>query len=271
MNVDKADLQEALITVGMPKDQAEKLAATTTDITFKSSGADCPYCDGDGWIHHINENGNRSCEKCQCRIAKEAVQRIKNSGLGTVLDAWTLDAFKTEQPYQQTMKDTAQRYAQHIQDGGDSWLYMGGQVGCGKSHLCTAVCGELLKTRFPVRYMRWVTASGDIKRHVNDPDAFSEILDPLKTAKILFVDDLFKMQHRPGDKPRPTDADVKIAFELFDYRYAERKPTIITSEWMLSDELMDIDAGTFSRVYEMAKGFLVEIAPEMRKNYRTKG
>lgn len=241
-----------------------------TTANSRSSGAEptCAVCGGDGWILH-EVDGYRSSEKCQCRLAQESERRIRNSGLSLVLDGWTFDAYKAAQPWQQTMKDTAQRYAQHILDGGTSWLYMGGQVGSGKSHLCTAVCGELLRTRFPVRYMRWVTDSGNLKGSVNDREAFSDAMDKWKDAKILYVDDLFKMGHRTGERPRPTDADIRVAFELFDYRYAERKPTIITSEWMLSTELMDIDAGTFSRMYEMSKGYLIEITPGKGKNWRT--
>lgn len=235
----------------------------------RSSDADaCAVCGGDGWILH-EDNGYRASEKCQCRMAQEAERRIRNSGLSLVLDGWTFDAFKVSAPYQKLMKDTAQRYARDILAGGSGWLYMGGQVGSGKSHLCTAVCGELLRTRFPVKYMRWVTDSGYLKGNVNERELFSDAMDKLKEAKILYVDDLFKMGHRSGERPKPTDADIRVAFELFDYRYAERKPTIITSEWMLSTELMDIDAGTFSRMYEMSKGYLVEITTGKGKNWRT--
>ena len=242
---------------------------TTASLKGSSDADACAVCGGDGWILHEDEDGYRSSEKCQCRIAQEAERRIRNSGLALVLDGWTFDAYKATQPWQTAMKETAMKYANSIQSGGNAWLYMGGQVGSGKSHLCTAVCGELLRTRFSVRYMRWVTDAGNLKGYVQDRDAFSDAMDKYKDARILYIDDLFKMGHRPGMRPQPTDADIRVAFELLDYRYAERKPTIITSEWLLSTELMDIDAGTFSRVYEMSKGYLVEIAPGKGKNWRT--
>jgi DNA replication protein DnaC len=268
--MEQSAILKAMLDMGMEPGQAGQTIAEMAMITATSKSSDanvCAVCGGDGWILH-EADGYRSSEKCQCRLAQEAERRIRNSGLSLVLDGWTFDAFKDEQPYQKTMKETALRYTKTILDGGNAWLYMGGQVGSGKSHLCTAVCGELLRTKYPVKYMRWVTDSGNLKGYVTDREAFSDAME-YKEAKVLYVDDLFKMQHWPGKRPRPTDADIRVAFELFDYRYAERKPTIITSEWMLSTELMDIDAGTFSRMYEMSKGYLVEIAPGKGKNWRT--
>jgi DNA replication protein DnaC len=263
------ELQATMIALGL--DPTRAMEVLTTIQSSPPSGADvCAVCGGDGWILHIDEHGYKQSEKCQCRLAQEAERRIRNSGLSLVLDGWTFDKFKTEQPYQVAMKETAMRYTQAVLDGESPWLFLGGQVGSGKSHLCTAVCGELLRIRYPVRYMRWVTDSGQLKGTVNDREAFSDAMDRWKDARILYVDDLFKAGHRPGDKPRPTDADIRIAFELFDYRYAERKPTIITSEWMLTTELMGIDQGTFSRMFEMAKGYLVEVTPGTGKNWRIK-
>ena len=263
------ELQATMTALGLDPTRAlEVLASMQTSPPLDADL--CAVCGGDGWILHVDENGYKMSEKCQCRLAQEAERRIRNSGLSLVIDGWTFDKYFGEQPFQQVMKDTAMRYTQAVLGGESPWLFMGGQVGSGKSHLCTAVCGELLRIKYPVRYMRWVTDSGQLKGNVNDREAFSEAMDKWKEAKILYVDDLFKMGHRPGDKPRPTDADIRIAFELFDYRYAERKPTIITSEWFLSTELMDIDPGTFSRVYEMCKGYLVEVTPGSGKNWRIK-
>lgn len=269
--MDQSAILQAMLAMGMEPAKAGQTIAEMAMITANSKPSDadtCAVCGGDGWILHEGQDGYRSSEKCQCRIAQEAERRIRNSGLSQVLDGWTFDAFKAEQPFQQMMKDTSLRYAKHIMDGGTSWLFMGGQVGSGKSHLCTAVCGELLKHGKSVRYMRWLTDVGHLKGIVNEREAFEEDIAKYKTAQVLYVDDLFKMQHLQGQRPRPTEADIKVAFELFDYRYADRKPTIITSEWFMP-ELMVVDAGTFSRMYEMVKGYLVEITPGKGKNWRT--
>lgn len=238
--------------------------------------SDCELCDGCGWIYHdtYNEEGVRIqsySEKCICRKRKENIQRMKNSGLGHVIEELTLDTFVAQEPWQKEMKQTAQKYLTQLQyrDATKPWLYLGGAVGCGKTHIATAVCGELLNQGLSVRYMQWLPESRRIKSDINEA-SLDEALDKYYRADILYIDDLFKQQRSHGAKPQPTDADVKIAFMLINDRYNSRKPTIITSEWFLSDDLMEIDEGTFSRIYERTKGgFLLEINPGEGKNYRT--
>ena len=56
-----------------------------------------------------------------------------------------------------------------------------------------------------------------------------------------------------------TEADIKIAFTILNARYIRNKPTIISSEWDLVDQLLEADEGVFSRVYERCKNHMVII------------
>ena len=219
----------------------------------------------DGWLRH-EVNGYWQSEKCRCLVAKEAERRVRNSGLSGLLDRWTFEAYTTAEPWQATMKETAEAFVKHVQDKGKGWLFLGGQVGSGKSHLCTAACGELLKSR-SVRYMQWATDSRKLKALSNDEGFFDEV-EPYLTADILYIDDLFKMQHKEGQQSRPTEADVRIAFEILNDRYILDKTTIISCEWLLTGDLMNADAGTFSRVYEKTRGYRCEVLPGAGRNYR---
>jgi hypothetical protein len=51
----------------------------------------------------------------------------------------------------------------------------------------------------------------------------------------------------------------------------ENKIVVISSEWLLTQELLAVDEGTFSRVYERSKGYRVEIKREEGRNYRIDG
>ena len=238
--------------------------------------SDCELCDGCGWIYHdtYNEQGIRIhsySEKCICRKRNENLRRMKNSGLGHILEEYTLEAFTTKEPWQKSMKQTAERYLTQLQftEATKPWLYLGGAVGCGKTHIATAICGKLLDAGLTVKYMQWLPESRRIKSEINEA-SLDETLEKYYRADVLYIDDLFKQQRNRGARPQPTDADVKIAFMIINNRYNSRKPTIITSEWFLSDDLMEIDEGTFSRIYERTKGgFLLEINPGPGKNYRT--
>lgn len=229
---------------------------------------ECAICGDDGWIVHV-EGDYKFSEKCRCRIVKEAEMRIRNSGLSHVLDSWTLDNFKTEKDYQRHMKDTVIRFIKAVKTGEKPWLFIGGAVGSGKSHLCTAACGELLRDRFNVRYFQWLTDARRMKGFAADPEEYEELLGRYSRMDVLYIDDLFKSKRNDKDGLNPSDADVRLAFELINGRYVEDKIMVISSEWLLTQELLDVDEGTFSRVYEKTTGYRIEIKRESGRNYRT--
>ena len=228
----------------------------------------CEQCDR-GWIRHT-EGDYSYAKKCDCLIAKETVHRFRRSGLGEALESCTFDSYKAEEPWQKAMKDTALRYTNHLKGKGEEWMFLGGTVGSGKSHLCTAVCGELMRSGRNVKYMQWVSESRRLKALVTDEEAFDDAIEKYRESDILYIDDLLKQQHQFGGIPKPTDADIRVVFEIINDRYNRRKPTIISSEWTLTKDLMDADPGAFSRIYERAKGFMCELTGA-DKNYRLKG
>lgn len=61
---------------------------------------------------------------------------------------------------------------------------------------------------------------------------------------------------------------IKIAFTIINARYLMNKPTIISSEWDLVNQLLPADEGVFSRVYERCKGNRLTIERKMENNYR---
>ena len=237
----------------------------TSEIPFEPK---CNICGDDGYIIRTNEDGQRYTEKCACKIAAESENRIRYSGLAHVLDTWTLDAFVVNEPWQERMKDTAVRFTEAVKAGQKPWFFIGGAVGSGKSHLCTAICGELLKTRFTVRYFQWLTDARKLKGYAAEPEEYEELLHRFNRANILYIDDLFKSKRNDGSGLNPSDADIKLAFELLNGRYVENKIVVISSEWLLTSDLMDIDEGTFSRVFEKTRGFRVEVKREKGRNFR---
>jgi DNA replication protein DnaC len=185
-----------------------------------------------------------------------------------VMDRLTFAAYKPQEPWQAKALDTVQRWVADVQAGGKPWLVALGAVGSGKTHLCTAACADLLNSGHGVRYMLWPEESRQLKACVTDAESFGELLYPLQKAEILYIDDLFKTQ-RGADTGRITPADIKVACELLDSRCRNNRPTIISSEWLM-DELLDMDEGVFSRVYQMSRGYKVQIARDKGRNIRLK-
>jgi DNA replication protein DnaC len=86
---------------------------------------------------------------------------------------------------------------------------------------------------------------------------------------VLYIDDLFKpVQDDTGERRQPNPGDIRLAFELLNFRYIHRDLiTIISSEWTI-DELQDIDPAIGGRVYQRSKDYCLTISREEYKNYR---
>ena len=196
--------------------------------------------------------------ECACMAKRRSLRHIQESGLYDLLEDYTFDKYKTPEPWQAAAKQKAQAY---LTDHAGKWFVACGTVGSGKSHLCTALCGAFLEAGKEVRYMRWRDDSTQIKAAVTDDYEYARLINPLKKADVLYIDDLFK-------GGQPTDADKKLAFEIIDYRYGKRSlPTIISGERTVN-ELLAIDEAVGSRVVERCKGYCITVTGN--KNWRLK-
>ena len=173
-----------------------------------------------------------------------------------------LKDFTVEQPWQEAMLAKAREYL--AQDkGGSAWFYAGGAVGSGKTFICTGIARELLHAGKQVVYMPWVTEAARIKSLANEQEQ-DEALRLFRTCEVLYIDDFFKPTTLQA---APTGADVRIAYDIINYRYNNLLPTIISSEKYLT-ELLDIDEATGSRIYERCRGNYINVRRGEGRNYR---
>ena len=141
------------------------------------------------------------------------------------------------------------------------WFYIGGAVGSGKTHICTAICNELLKKR-AVTYMPWREEAVKLKTIVNDI-SYQVEMDKLKKVDVLYIDDFLKT--KSGDQP--TGGDINIAFEIINYRYNNSLTTIISSERTIN-EVIKVDEATGSRIFQFAKEYGIDLGKDKAKNMR---
>ena len=191
---------------------------------------------------------------------------MKASGLEKSIKEYTFKRFDIHEPWQQMMYDMAGRYLKDgVKEG--RWLFIGGQPGCGKTHICTAVAGKLLYER-PLLYVIWPQVMKRLNAVVNDAEEFGQQMGRLQEIDVLYIDDLFKrVKDDSGSILPPTAAEVKRAFELLNYRYINRLPTIISCEWQIG-ELADIDEATGSRIAERSRDYCMAIGRDKARNYR---
>lgn len=231
-------------------------------------GYNCKKCQNRGnTARCVEENGNvyECYEECDCMTIRRSIARMKASGLEKTIKQYTFYRFEARTEWQKKMIDTARKY---VQDGARAgkWLFIGGAVGSGKTHICTACAGRLLY-QMSVKYMTWPDESARLKALVNYEDEYRREMTVLKTTALLYIDDFFKpIKDDYGTKP-PTAADIRVAYEIINHRYINNMPTIISSERYIS-ELMDIDEATASRIAEKSNGYCITIGREKGKNHR---
>lgn len=74
------------------------------------------------------------------------MKNIERSGLSALLGNYTFARYRTNTEQRATIKRTAERF---VEETGNDWFFIGGQIGSGKTHICTAIVGKLLQSGVP--------------------------------------------------------------------------------------------------------------------------
>lgn len=237
-------------------------------------GYDCPTCHNKGYVFSLVENKGQYDEvsrECKCMPIRRSIRRMKKSGLEGSISRCTFELYDTPEEFQKLIKAKAHTFVDNVDSSVDKWFFIGGAVGCGKTHICTAIVRELLLKGKEAVYMLWVDESTRLKAAVNDNELYSKIIDPIKMSEVLYIDDFLKIvKGQTGDEIKPTAADLKLAYEILNYRYQNPNLiTIISSERFVS-EIEEIDSAIGSRIYEKTRHNACNVARNKDRNYRTK-
>lgn len=237
-------------------DRVQETSATPP--MMRAAFYDCKICGNRGNLLRRDKTGILWGRECACMPIRRNLRRLERSGLAGAVQELTFDAWTVERSWQQKALDVAKAYAENPQ----GWLLAAGNVGTGKTHLCTAICGVLLRRGLDLRYVMWRELAQKAKAAVNDSARYAEIVEPLKAADVVYIDDLFKSKR--GQEV--TAGDINLAFYLLNARYADRKKLTILSTELGIEKIMDIDEAIGSRIYERTKGHRIVI--EGGENWR---
>ena len=218
---------------------------------FDLGGVDCEICKNTGLVTY-SKDGFLYSKECECMTRRRIMKAVRNSGMEDMLQRYTFEAYK---PYDDKTAQIKQKAIDFTRDH-SGWYYIAGRAGSGKSHICVAICNEIIKQGKTVRYMLWRDDTMKLKACVND-ESYEEQMDKFKKVGVLYIDDFLKGNY--------TDADIKLAFELLNYRYNDMKlRTVISSELAIS-KICEIDEAVGSRIYERSKNYCMTSPKE---NYR---
>lgn len=227
---------------------------------------DCPKCKNKGEIA-VNKDGRFALRECDCMPLRKTIRLMERSGLGNLLKVYSFDKFECTEDWQKCLFDKSRAFV----NDDKNWFYIGGNSGIGKSHLCTAIVKELLKQGLATKYMLWLDESVALKQAITDSAEYQRAMHEIKNTQVLYIDDFLKT----GKNEEPTQADIKLAMEILNYRYnkaradkSQRWITIISSERSIG-EIISYDEATGSRIMEMTKpDYYLYIAKDINKNYR---
>lgn len=226
-----------------------------------NENAQCELCGDTGYRFYI-QNGYSTAEECECMNRIRFDRNMKKSGANREM---TFENWHSDFEWQTDMGAKAVEFS----DGGylsGQWFFAGGQVGCGKTHICTAILHELIKVNVGCKYMAWRDESVQLKAIVNQHDEYHHRIMELCKSPVLYIDDFWKTQQ--GTKP--TQADVNLAFQILNFRYQDKKYCTIISSELTVKKIMEIDEAVGSRIFERSKAYRIEIEKDENKNYRLK-
>lgn len=221
----------------------------------------CPKCNGaEGYFYKVD--GAEYWRDCECAIQRRNERLIQASQITDSFRKMSFDNFdwKTGPVIVKQAFATAYKYAKEfntIRQQRSNGLCLLGRPGAGKTHLLMATANKLLSDGIEVVYFPWVEGCADLK---SDFDSLADKIHRLQTIEVLYIDDLFK------GRQKPTDFQLEQIFSIINYRYLNRLPIMISSEWSIA-RMCDFDEATGSRINEICREYKV-VLDEEGLNYR---
>lgn len=186
----------------------------------------CPVCKGAGYLRADVPFGHPNFGKpiaCECKEAEWKEKRRQQLRSISNLDAFQDKTFKTfnhtvSGPVQQAYQ-VAYEYAKEP----DGWLVFIGKNGCGKTHLAAAIANRCLARGSLVLFCTVIELLDHLRATFvpTSTEVYDQLFAKMREAELLILDDLGAQQSSPW-------ANEKL-FQLLNYRYNSRIPTIITT------------------------------------------
>jgi DNA replication protein DnaC len=231
----------------------------------------CPICQGLGYVRAAVPVDHPDFGKlipCTCRreeLTQKRVSALRTLSELKVLERMTFESFAPEghglPPDKRANLRWAYNEARDFARKPEGWLVLKGGYGCGKTHLAASIANKCVQRGQPVLFitvpdlldrLRAFFAHAAPNEH---SPPFQARFQEIRTAPVLILDDL-------GTESTTSWAQEKL-YQIFNYRYNARLPTVITT----NHELEDIPLRLRSRIVDPDLTQIVSItAPDYRRS-----
>lgn len=228
----------------------------------------CPICGGAGYlVKDVPVDHPDFGRLYPCKCTREALERKQAQDLRQVsniqhLGHMTLEAFVPEgrglNPEQRRNLRNAYEWALSYARDPQGWLMFQGSYGCGKTHLAAAIANYRLQRAHPALFVV-VPDLLDRLRAAYSPTStvtYDQRFQEIREHPLLILDDLGAQSNTPW-------ADEKL-YQIFNYRYNAKLPTVITTNCQLDE----IEVRIRSR---LSSTDLVHTVPILAPDYRGSG
>jgi DNA replication protein DnaC len=203
----------------------------------------CPICQGVGYLRYDVPLGHEKfgkVEMCTCRsVDKAETARTRLYALSSLnrLSHLIFENFrssgnpKAKHAISQLEKDSlefARTVCHDFSELLNGWLLLEGSYGCGKTHLAAAIANAAVGRGVPTLFITVPDLLDSLRFSYNSPETtFEGRFDDIRNANLLVMDD-FGTQNATGW------AQEKL-FQIINYRYINRLPTVVTTNLVLDE------------------------------------
>ena len=221
--------------------RANTISLPESSIEIKTLGdPNCLQCKGAGYVRfdvpfgHEKFGKLESCICCAKDVAASArshlftlsnLERLGNLSFEN-FNASGNEKAKFMMPQERESLQQAFDVCKEFARSHSGWLLLEGGYGCGKTHLAAAIANYAVSKGVPTLFITVPDLLDSLRFAFNDPETtFEQRLGEIRTVNLLILDDF-------GTQSATAWSQEKI-FQIMNYRYINKLPSVITTNLML--------------------------------------